>query len=77
MIELIAMAAALVASECPNAELLAAWRASRSAIIPAEIPCAPAPIRRKSRAAIVRELRRGSTPIDNGRGLIERARDGR
>lgn len=52
--------------------------ASRSTTVPAlEVPCAPAPMRTKSRAAIVRELRRNSKPVDNGRGLIERARDGR
>ncbi|MCC5044239.1 hypothetical protein LLE56_14190 [Xanthomonas campestris] len=77
MIELLSIAAMLVASECPSAEMLAAWKASRSATIPAEIPCAPAPMRTKSRAAIVRELRRGSTPIDNGRSIMDRARSGR
>ncbi|MEA0709482.1 hypothetical protein QYZ15_21690 [Xanthomonas campestris pv. campestris] len=77
MIELIAMAAALVASECPD--LSASWKASRSptTVPPLEVPCAPAPMRSKSRAAIVRELRRTSTPVDGGRGLIERARSGR
>ncbi|MBD4618546.1 hypothetical protein GUG40_15430 [Xanthomonas citri pv. citri] len=71
MIELISLAAMLVAQECPN---IAPWKAIRSTTVPAEIPCAPAPIHAKSRAAIVRELRRTSTPIDGGRGLIERAR---
>ncbi|OOW80060.1 hypothetical protein Xclt_17125 [Xanthomonas axonopodis pv. clitoriae] len=79
MIEMIAMAAALVASECPNAELLAAWKASLSpaTVPPLEVPCAPAPIRTKSRAAIVRELRRTSSPVDGGRSLMDRARSGR
>lgn len=75
MIELLSVAAMLVAQECPN---VSAWKASRATTIqPLEVPCAPAPMRSKSRAAIVRELRGNSKPVDNGRGLIERARDGR
>ncbi|WP_031422160.1 hypothetical protein [Xanthomonas euvesicatoria] len=74
MLELISLAAMLVAQECPS---ISAWKASRSTTVQPEVPCAPAPIRNKSRAAIMREFRRNSTPVDNGRGFLERARNGR